>query len=84
MRATKTKCMWKNLYTKRLESKCPKPKLTVGDRVRQQEVSSVQEKVFTRADRGSVLGGSSDVGSGAFVKDQRMRWNTFEWYVLHP
>ena len=39
-----------------------------GLRQTQQEVSSVQERVFTRVDRGSVRGGSSDTGSGAYVR----------------
>ena len=42
---------------------------------------SVQERVFTRLDQGSVRGGSSDAGSSAHVQDQRMRWNTSEWYI---
>ena len=64
------------MYPKCLGSKRPKPKLKVGDLSQaQQKVSSVQERVFTRVDRGSVLGGSSDAGSAAHVQDQRMGWN---------
>ena len=47
-----------------------------------QEISRVQEIVFTRLDRGSVLGGVRHTGSRSHLQDKRMGRDAAHGYVL--